>query len=329
VIRITVRLPGTKDLGVGDVRVNENGNEIVHANRGGVIVKSLAVANGQYQSVALVIDNSKAASAADLKQLEGAAQAFIAAVPSTVPFGVVTLASKPQVLQKVEFHDQPAARRALDSVRPASTDPDLSDAIVAAAGTFPIRGQHNIVVLSTGPGSSGALSGAAAKAVQKAGALVSTITLGGQAGSDLASLADRTGGTTTSASAGDLPAATDALAHRIGDQFLLTYPSLAHPGDHLDIKITILGKTIQTSATVPASAPGISPTPSPALFSGTRGYILIIAIIVALLVLSSIPGRVRSRRRRGGGAGRERGPRMRRRDGGRGRGRGRDRAGRR
>ena len=113
-VLVTLSLPGTKDLKVDDVVLTENGTQIPQGGRHGVIVKSLAVSSGEYQSVVLAIDNSKDVSDSELKAILNAAHAFIAAVPSTVPFGVVTLASKPQVLQKAVFHDQPDARRALE-----------------------------------------------------------------------------------------------------------------------------------------------------------------------------------------------------------------------
>src|SRR5205085_1473017 len=142
-------------------------------------------------------------------------------------------------------------------------------------------------------------------AVGKAHARVSAIVLGSQQGSDLSALVDRSGGTSTTAASGTFPQAVDALAHRIGNQYLLSYQSVAAPGDRLNFSIDVKGQTFQTSATVPSSAtPLVSPTPNPALFSGTHGYVLIIVIIVALLVLTSIPGRMRARRRaRGGGGG--------------------------
>jgi hypothetical protein len=330
-VRLTVSLPGTADLKVGDVQLTENGQSIPD-----VIVKSLAVSNGEYQSVAFAIDNSKQTSLSELRQLTDAAHAFIAAVPSTVPFGVLTLAPKPQSLVKIAFHDQPAARRALDSIRPSGSDSSLSDGLIAATKLFPIRGQHNILVLSaSGSWSGSASSGDVSKAVQKAGARVFAITLGSRPPSELAAMAAKTGGSTSTASGGDLSSVTDSLAHQIGDQYLLSYQSVAGAGDRLDLAVTVHGQTIQASTTVPTSAtPGFSPTPNPALFSGTRGYLLIGAILVALLVLSSIPGRFRQRRNRAGEGGRQResrgggGGRGRREGRGGRRGRRRDRAGR-
>ncbi|MDP9295679.1 MAG: VWA domain-containing protein [Actinomycetota bacterium] len=319
-VRLTVSLPGTADLKVGDVQLTENGQPIPD-----VIVKSLAVSNGEYQSVAFAIDNSKQTSPSELKQLTDTAHAFIAAVPSTVPFGVVTLASKPQSLVKIAFHDQPAARRALDSIRPSGSDSALSDGLIAATKVFPIRGQHNILVLSaSGSWSGSASSGAMSKAVQKAGARVFAITLGSQPPRKLTAIAAKTGGSTSTASGSDLSSVTGSLAHQIGDQYLLAYQSVAGAGDRLDLAVTVNGQTIQASTTVPTSAtPGFSPTPNPALFSGTRGYLLIVVILVALLVLSSLPGRLRHRRNRAGRGG---GPREGR-GGGGGRGRRESRGG--
>jgi len=309
-VLVTLSLPGTKDLKVDDVVLTENGTQMQQGGRHGVIVKSLAVSSGEYQSVVLAIDNSKDVSDAELKAILNAAHAFIAAVPSTVPFGVVTLASKPQVLQKAVFHDQPDARRALDSIKRSSSPVSLDGGLDAAVkGAIAPRGQQSVLLYVAGSTAGQSISSSTSKAVEKSGARVSAIVLNGKAGGDLSSLSSQTAGTVETATTGTLSQVNDALAHRIGDQFLLSYQSHAGPGEKLDLTIKVNGETLHTSATVPSGAPpGVSPTPDTALFSGTRGYILIIVIIVVVLVLTSIPGRVRDRRRRragggGGGAG--------------------------
>jgi hypothetical protein len=309
-VLVTLSLPGTKDLKVDDVVLTENGTQMQQGGRHGVIVKSLAVSSGEYQSVVLAIDNSKDVSDPELKAILNAAHAFIAAVPSTVPFGVVTLASKPKVLQKAVFHDQPDARRALDSIKRSSAAPSLDGGLDAAVkGAIAPRGQQSVLLYVAGSTAGQSISSSTSKAVEKSGARVSAIVLDGKAGGDLSSLSSQTAGTVETATTGTLSQVNDALAHRIGDQFLLSYQSHAGPGEKLDLTIKVNGETLHTSATVPSGAPpGVSPTPDTALFSGTRGYILIIVIIVVLLVLTSIPGRVRDRRRRragggGGGAG--------------------------
>ena len=307
-VLVTLSLPGTKDIGVHDVVTTENGTQIPQGGRHGVIVKSLAVSSGEYQSVVLAIDNSKDVSDSELKAMLGAANTFISTVPDTVPFGVVTLASKPQVLQKAVFHDQPDARRALQSIRPSAASASLDEGLAAAVkGAIAPRGQRNILVFSGGSTAGQSISSFTSKSVEKSGARVSAIVLGGNAGGDLSSLSETTAGTVETATDSTLNQVNDALAHRIGDQFLLSYQSDAGPGEKLDLAIQVNGETLHTSATVPTAAvPGVSPSPKTGLFSGTRGYVLIIVIIVALLVLTSIPGRVRDRRRRragGGGAG--------------------------
>jgi hypothetical protein len=323
-VLVTLSLPGTKDLKVDDVLLTENGTQMEQGGRHGVIVKSLAVSSGEYQSVVLAIDNSKDVSASELKTVLNAAHDFIATVPDTVPFGVVTLASKPQVLQKAVFHDQPDARRALDSIKASNAPATLDQGLDAAVkGAIAPRGQRNIVVFSGASTAAQSLSASTSKSMEKSGARVSAIVFG-KAGGDLSSLTDRTAGTAESATTGTLSQVNEALAHRIGDQFLLSYPSHAGPGDQLSIAIQVSGETLHTSATVPSNAPpGVTPSPKTGVFSGTRGYILIIVIIVALLVLTSIPGRVRDRRRRraggdggrgGGGGGRRGGRRTRRRE---------------
>src|SRR4051794_16114815 len=305
-VLVTLSIPGTKDLKVDDVLLTENGTQMEQGGRHGVIVKSLAVSSGEYQSVVLSIDNSKDVSASELNAILNAAHDFIATVPDTVPFGVVTLASKPQVLQKAVFHDQPDARRALDSIKASNAPAALDQGLDAAVkGAIAPRGQRNIVVFSGGSTATQSISSNTSKAVEKSGVRVSAIVLG-KAGGDLSSLTDRTAGTVESGTGGTLSQLNDALAHRIGDQFLLSYPSHAGPGDQLSISIQVNGETLHTSGTVPSNAPaGVTPSPKTGVFSGTRGYILIIVIIVALLVLTSIPGRVRDRRRRraGGGGG--------------------------
>jgi hypothetical protein len=313
-VLVTVRLPGTADLGIDDVSLSENGQQVPD-----VIVKSLAVSNGEYQSVILVIDNTKDVSASELKEILDAAQTFITTVPDTVPFGVVTMASKPQVLQKAEFHDQPQAKRALATIRPTSSDAALGPALSAAAGAETPKGQHNILLFSGASAASQPVSGSVTKAVDRTSAAVSAIVLGSAPGKDLAALVSHTSGSAATASAGTLSDTTTTLAHEIGDQYLLSYQSYAAPGSQLNIAIDVKGQHLEATAEVPTSAsPNPSPTPNPALFSGTRGYILIIVIIVALLVLTSIPGRVRDRRRRraggGGGGGRRGGRRTRRRE---------------
>jgi hypothetical protein len=274
--------------------------------RHGVIVKSLAVSSGEYQSVVLAIDNSKDVSDAELKAILNAAHEFIATVPSTVPFGVVTLASKPKVLQKAVFHDQADARRALDSIKSSSSSASLDEGLRVARSALAPRGQRNLLLYATGSTAGQSISSSTSKAVEKTGARVSAIVLNGKAGGDLSSLSSATAGTVETATTGTLSQVNDALAHRIGDQFLLSYQSHAAPGEKLDLTVQVNGQTLHTSATVPSGAPpGVTPTPDTALFSGTRGYILIIVIVVVLLVLTSIPGRIRDRRRRraGGGGG--------------------------
>jgi hypothetical protein len=287
-----------------------------------VIVKSLAVSSGEYQSVVLAIDNSKAVSGGELKAILDAAHSFIATVPSTVPFGVVTLASKPAVLQKAVFHDQPQARRALDSIKLARTPASLDQGLRASLDAIAPRGQRNVVVFAGGSTGGQSISAGTTRAAKRSGVRVSAVVLGGQVGSDLSALSEQTGGTADTATSGTLRQVSDALAHRVGDQYLLSYQSHADPGERLDISVAVNGETLHTSVSVPSSAtPGVSPTPNPALFSGTRGYILIIAILVALLVLTSIPGRMRRRRRNraggdgagGGGAGGGGAPRRRQR----------------
>ena len=306
-VLVTLSVPGTKDLRVEDVVLTENGTQMSQGGRHGVIVKSLAVSNGEYQSVVLAIDNSKDVSNAELKAILNAAHDFIDTVPSTVPFGVVTLASKPQVLQKAVFHDQPEARGALDSIKRSSSPASIDAALHAATEAIAPRGQRNILIFSGGSTAGQSISSSTSKDLEKSGARVSAIALNGKAGGDLSSLSNATGGTVGAATTGTLSQVNDELAHRIGDQFLLSYQSHAGPGEKIDLTIDVNGETLRTSATVPSgAAPGVTPTPDTALFSGTRGYVLIIVIIVALLVLTSIPGRVRDRRRRraGGGAGR-------------------------
>jgi hypothetical protein len=308
-VLVTLSLPGTKDLKVDDVVLTENGTQLQQGGRHGVIVKSLAVSSGEYQSVVLAIDNSKDVSDPELKAILNAAHEFISTVPNTVPFGVVTLASKPQVLQKAVFHDQPDARRALDSIKRSSASASLDEGLDAAVkGAIAPRGQQTVLLYVTGSTAGQSISSSTSKTVEKSGARVSAIVLNGKAGGDLSSLSSATAGVVEAATTDTLSQVNDALAHRIGDQFLLSYQSHAGPGEKLDLAIQVNGETLHTSATVPSGAPpGVTPTPDTALFSGTRGYILIIVIIVVLLVLTSIPGRVRDRRRRragGGGGGR-------------------------
>jgi von Willebrand factor type A domain len=318
-VLVTLSLPGTKDLKVDDVVLMENGTQMQQGGRHGVIVKSLAVSSGEYQSVVLAIDNSKDVSESELKAILNAAHAFIAAVPSTVPFGVVTLASKPQVLQKAVFHDQADARRALDSITRSSSSASLDAGLRVARSALAPRGQRSVLVYAGGSTAGQSISSSTSKSVEKSGARVSAIVLNGKAGGDLSSLSSATAGTVETATNGTLSQVNDALAHRIGDQFLLSYQSHAGPGEKLDLTIQVNGETLHTSATVPSgAAPGVTPTPDTALFSGTRGYILIIVIIVVLLVLTSIPGRVRDRRRQRAGSGGGGGGRG---DGGRGGGR--------
>ena len=170
------------------------------------------------------------------------------------------------------------------------------------------RGQRNIVVLSGSATAAQSLSHKTASAVGRTGARVFAIVPGSNEGNDLPALVDKSAGSITQTSVGRLPGATNALAHVVGDQYLFSYQSVASPGDLLDISMTVKGHPLKTEVTVPSSAtPNASPTPNPALFSGTRGYLLIAVIIVALLVLTSIPGRVRRRRRAGGGGGGNRG----------------------
>jgi hypothetical protein len=305
-VLVTLSIPGTKDLKVDDVVLTENGTQMQQGGRHGVIVKSLAVSSGEYQSVVLAIDNSKDVSDAELKAILNAAHEFIATVPSTVPFGVVTLASKPKVLQKAVFHDQADARRALDSIKSSSSSASLDEGLRVARSALAPRGQRNLLLYATGSTAGQSISSSTSKAVEKTGARVSAIVLNGKAGGDLSSLSSATAGTVATATTGTLSQVNDALAHRIGDQFLLSYQSHAAPGEKLDLTVQVNGQTLHTSATVPSGAPpGVTPTPDTALFSGTRGYILIIVIVVVLLVLTSIPGRIRDRRRRraGGGGG--------------------------
>ncbi|HEY2803459.1 MAG TPA: VWA domain-containing protein [Actinomycetota bacterium] len=308
-VLVALSLPGTKDLKVDDVVLTENGTQMQQGGRHGVIVKSLAVSSGEYQSVVLAIDNSKDVSDSELKAILNAAHEFIAAVPSTVPFGVVTLASKPQVLQKAVFHDQPAARRALESIKSSSSPASLDEGLRVARSALAPRGQRSLLLYASGSTAGQSISSSTSKAVEKTGARVSAIVLNGKAGGDLSSLSSATAGTVETATTGTLLQVNDALAHRIGDQFLLSYQSHATPGQKLDLTVQVNGQTLHTSATVPSGArPGVTPTPDTALFSGTRGYILIIVIVVVLLVLTSIPGRIRDRRRRrarGGGGGGE------------------------
>jgi hypothetical protein len=309
-VLVTLSLPGTKDLKVDDVVLTENGTQMQQGGRHGVIVKSLAVSSGEYQSVVLAIDNSKDVSDAELKATLNAAHEFIATVPSTVPFGVVTLASKPQVLQKAVFHDQADARRALESIKRSNSPASLGGGLDAAVkGAIAPRGQRSVLVYASGSTAGQSISSSTSKAVEKSGARVSAIVLNGKAGGDLSSLSSATAGTVETATTGTLSQVNDALAHRIGDQFLLSYQSHAAAGEKLDLAIKVNGETLHTSATVPSTAPpGVTPSPKTGLFSGTRGYVLIIVIVVALLVLTSIPGRIRDRRRRraggGGGGGR-------------------------
>ncbi|MFL5768419.1 MAG: vWA domain-containing protein [Actinomycetota bacterium] len=305
-VLVTLSVPGTKDLKVDDVLLTENGTQMQQGGRHGVIVKSLAVSNGEYQSVVLAIDNSKDVSASELKAMLGAAHDFISTVPNTVPFGVVTLASKPQVLQKAVFHDQPEARRALESIKASSAPASLGDGLDAAVkGAIAPRGQRNIVVFSGGSTAAQSISSSTSKRVEGSTARVSAIVVDGKPGSDLSSLSSSTGGTVEAAAPGTLSQVNNALAHRIGDQFLLSYQSHAGPGEKLDLSIKVNGETLHTSATVPSGAPpGVTPSPKTGVFSGTRGYLLIIVIIVALLVLTSVPGRLRERRRRRAGGGR-------------------------
>ena len=298
-VLVTLSLPGTSELKKDDVTVTENGTQYEQGGRHGVIVKSLAVSSGGYQSVVLAIDNSKDVSSSELKAILNAAHDFIAAVPNTVPFGVVTLASKPAVLQEAVFHDQPEARRALESIGPSSAPGALDEGLQAATEAIAPRGQRNILLFTAGSTSGQSISGGTSNAVEKSGARLSAIVLGEKVGGDLAHLSDATAGTVDAATVGTLKPVNEALAHRIGDQFLVSYQSHAGPGEHLDISIAVNGGTLHTSATVPAGGvPAATPSPKTGLFSGTRGYILIIVIIVALLVLTSIPGRLRERRRK-------------------------------
>ena len=171
-------------------------------------------------------------------------------------------------------------------------------------GAIAPRGQQSVLLYVTGSAAGQSISSSTSKAVEKSGARLSAIVLNGKAGGDLSSLSSATAGTVETATTGTFSEVNNALAHRIGDQFLLSYQSHAGPGEKLDLTIKVNGETLHTSATVPSGAPpGVSPTPDTALFSGTRGYILIIVIIVVLLVLTSIPGRVRERRRRRAGGG--------------------------
>jgi hypothetical protein len=297
-VLITLSLPGTSELKVDDVTVTENGATLAQGGRHGVIVKSLAVSNGEYQSVVFAIDNSDQVSATELRSFISAAHSFVSAVPSTVPFGVVTLASKSKVIQSVSFSDQAQTQQALDSIGSSSGGSSLDEGLVAAMKATASRGQRNIVVLASAATARQAISSKTDRAIDRSGARVFAIVLG-NAGSRLATTSNRTGGIVDSASAQSLSTVTNALAHEIGDQYLLSYQSHAAAGQRLDISVAVNNQTLHTSAIAPAAAHGaVTPSPSGGLFRGTHGFVLIIALIVLFVVLTSIPGRLRDRRKR-------------------------------
>jgi tight adherence protein B len=219
-VTVTVSVQQSVSLFPGQVRVSENGIPVDVTT-----VRSAGPSRGV--GVVLAIDTSDSMKGLPLQTAYAAAREFVSKVPSWMHIGLVTFADQPQPVQDLNS-DHNTLLGSLATTPPTASGTALYDGIVTASGMFEGPGQRNIILLTDGRNTTGAvgLRGAVA-AARSARATIFTVALEG-ANSDestLQQLAKLTGGSFLSASPQDLDAAYRTLARQLSRQYLITYKS--------------------------------------------------------------------------------------------------------
>jgi tight adherence protein B len=252
-VRLIVSTPEPVRLTTHDVQVVENGT-LVPTGR----VSVLGGPSGRVDA-ALAIDVSNSMRGSPLRTALAAARTFVAGVPESMPVGVVTFSDHPRVLSPVSA-DRASVVEAVGSIgNSTSAGTALYEAVATAARMFDTgsSGQHNLVLVTDGRNTAGALDLAdAVSAARAAGVHVFTIGLAGPSTDEapLRALARATGGTYAAISPDELSSVYSGLAREFSSQYVVQYRSKAPLG----VAVAVSLHLSVGSASVGFLAPGAS-----------------------------------------------------------------------
>jgi tight adherence protein B len=298
-VALTISTSASTSFAPGDVALVENGVPVRLSS-----VEALGDSGDRVDAV-LAIDVSNSMAGLELETALAAARTFLQGVPPDMPVGVVAFAGAAEVRSPVT-DDRPAVEAAVTSMATTTTQGTaLYEAVAAAAGMFGEGGdgQHNLILLTDGRNTTGAidLEGAVA-AAEAADVAVYTIGLAGPETDQttLQALASRTGGSFASITPQDLTGVYAGLARELSEQALVTYRSKAPYGVPVSVEVTV---PIGTGSTRFLS-PGLSTLPeegggttSP-LASPVAAGVIAFLVFLAAFNLSALFLRSRERRRR-------------------------------
>ncbi len=237
-VGVTVSVEGEAGVDVRDVRVFEDGIQVPVGS-----VRPLALNRGI--DVVLAIDTSNSMRGAPLQTAFAAAREFMTQIPAGVQVGLLTFADRPQVVDAITS-DHAAVLGSLASIPATAQGTALYDAVATASTMFTGTAQRNIILLTDGRNTAGAVDlETAVAAARDAHVTVFSVGLEG-ANIDIATLQQLsrlTSGTYASASANDLGAAYRSLARQLSQQYLITYRSKAPFGTQAIVTVELPGGT--------------------------------------------------------------------------------------
>jgi tight adherence protein B len=282
-------LPSARNLAQSQVHVTENG-VAVH----GLSVLSAQAATQRQFPVVLAIDASQSMAGRPIQSAMAAARAFAAHRSPGEQLAVLTFNNRVDVLQKLTT-DQHAIDSALANTPTLRYGTHIYDALDQAATMLnkPNVQAASIVLLSDGT-DVGSKAAPAEVLGQLAHQKVRVFTIGLASRSfDRAALqriASTTGATYTEASRpASLVPIYDALGYQLSREYLLSYQSLAGPGQPIRVGVRIDG--IPGAAAAGYVTPALHIAPAPAYHPSTFARILqspITMVVIALLLAAAV-----------------------------------------
>jgi tight adherence protein B len=234
-------LPTKVRLGAGDVAIRENG-EPVHAP---TITAAYAAESNQF-GVVLAIDASTSMRGEPLAKAMDAARAFSRRTDAYQQLAAIAFNDDTQVLLPFTA-DRARVRSALSVTPQVAYYTRMYEALDRAIRMIERAGIRNasIVLLSDGQelGSKGTLEGAVERA-QKSGVRIFGIGLDSRFfdSRPLRTLASSTGGSYLQASSpSELTAIFDLLGAQLSNEYLVSYDSLAGPGEKIKVQVNVKG----------------------------------------------------------------------------------------
>lgn len=249
-VGLTVSVEGSAGVGAGDVRVLEDGVNVTVSS-----VRPLAA--NQDVEVVLAIDTSNSMRGTPLQTAFAAAREFMTQIPAGVRVGLLTFAGQPQVVDAITS-DHAAVLESLAIIPATGQGTALYDAVGAATTMFTGTAQRNLILLTDGRNTAGAIDLETAVAASRdADVTVFSVGLeGANVDTDtLQQLSQLTSGSYASASPNDLGAAYRSLARQLSQQYLITYRSKAPFGTQATVTIQLPAGEASTGFLAPPPLP--------------------------------------------------------------------------